>query len=80
MRKPVLTGFATHDWRAGHRAGHDRRRRCAQQPVLLVARVVQGLGGGVLIVALYVVIGRVFQEEHRPAAFAAMSSAWRSPR
>ncbi|QIZ34359.1 hypothetical protein [Saccharopolyspora sp. ASAGF58] len=36
----------------------------------------KGCGGGVLIVALYVMIGRVFPEEHRPAAFAAMSSAW----
>ncbi|WP_263399764.1 hypothetical protein [Saccharopolyspora pogona] len=32
-----------------------------------------------LIVALHVMIGRVFPEEHRPAAFAAMSSAWVVP-
>lgn len=47
--------------------------------VLLVARVLQGFGGGALIVALYVMIGRVFPEKHRPAAFAAMSSAWVVP-
>ncbi|TDD41562.1 MFS transporter [Saccharopolyspora elongata] len=47
--------------------------------VLLVARVLQGLGGGVLIVALYVMIGRVFPEEDRPAAFGALSSAWVVP-
>ncbi|KAA5832907.1 MFS transporter [Saccharopolyspora hirsuta] len=48
-------------------------------PVLLVARVLQGLAGGVLIVALYVMIARVFPEEHRPAAFGALSSAWVVP-
>ncbi|SEG61003.1 Predicted arabinose efflux permease, MFS family [Saccharopolyspora kobensis] len=47
--------------------------------VLLVARVLQGLAGGVLIVALYVMIARVFPEEHRPAAFGALSSAWVVP-
>jgi MFS family permease len=47
--------------------------------VLLAARVLQGLGGGVLIVALYVMIARVYPEEHRPAAFGALSSAWVVP-
>lgn len=47
--------------------------------VLLAARALQGLGGGVLIVALYVMIARVYPEEHRPATFGAISSAWVVP-
>ncbi|GAA0533960.1 MFS transporter [Saccharopolyspora subtropica] len=47
--------------------------------VLLVARVLQGLGGGALIVSLYVMIARVYPEEHRPAAFGVLSSAWVVP-
>lgn len=47
--------------------------------VLLLARVVQGLSGGVLIVSLYVMIARVYPERHRPAAFGALSAAWVVP-
>ncbi|WP_235877462.1 MFS transporter [Saccharopolyspora karakumensis] len=47
--------------------------------VLLLARVVQGLSGGVLIVSLYVIIARVYPERHRPAAFGALSAAWVVP-
>ncbi|QUH04617.1 MFS transporter [Saccharopolyspora erythraea] len=48
-------------------------------PTLLVARVLQGLGGGTQIVALYVMIARAYPEEHRPKAFGAISSAWVVP-
>ncbi|GAA2778995.1 MFS transporter [Saccharopolyspora taberi] len=48
-------------------------------PTLLVARVFQGLGGGAQIVALYVMIARVYPEQDRPAAFGALSSAWVVP-
>ncbi|GAA4860994.1 MFS transporter [Saccharopolyspora rosea] len=47
--------------------------------VLLGARVLQGLGGGVVIVSMYVMIARVYPERHRPSAFAALSSAWVVP-
>ncbi|WP_461144092.1 MFS transporter [Salinifilum aidingensis] len=47
--------------------------------VLLVARALQGIGGGAVIVALYVLIARVYPERHRPAAFGALSSAWIVP-
>lgn len=47
--------------------------------VLLVARALQGIGGGAVIVALYVMIARVYPERHRPAAFGALSSAWVVP-
>ncbi|MEV0379031.1 MFS transporter [Nonomuraea sp. NPDC050643] len=47
--------------------------------LFLVARAVQGLGGGAAIVALYVMIARVYPTEVRPKAFAAVSAAWVVP-
>ena len=47
--------------------------------VLIVGRVVQGLGGGLLITAIYVVIGQTYPEAARPKLFAATSSAWVVP-
>lgn len=46
---------------------------------LLAGRVVQGLGSGLMITALYVVIGQAYPERLRPALFAAFSSAWVVP-
>jgi MFS family permease len=46
---------------------------------LLAGRAVQGLGAGLLVVALYVVIGERFDEALRPKVFGAMSSAWVVP-
>jgi len=48
-------------------------------PVFLVGRVLQGYGAGALIVAVYVLVARVFPEERRPRVFAAMSAAWVVP-
>lgn len=45
----------------------------------VAGRAVQGLGGGLVIVALYVVVGRAFPERLRPAVFAAFSAAWVLP-
>ncbi len=45
----------------------------------VLARAVQGLGGGGVIVALYIVIARSYGEDLRPRVFAAMSSAWVLP-
>ncbi|MGF1431148.1 MFS transporter [Kitasatospora sp. LaBMicrA B282] len=42
-------------------------------------RAVQGLGGGLVIVALYVVVGRAFPEPLRPKVFAAFAAAWVLP-
>ncbi|MFE0460972.1 MFS transporter [Kitasatospora sp. NPDC058965] len=42
-------------------------------------RAVQGLGGGLVIVALYVVVGRAYPERLRPAVFAAFAAAWVLP-
>lgn len=46
---------------------------------LVVGRVVQGLGGGALITAVYVVIGTRYAEALRPKVFAALASAWVVP-
>ncbi|MEU6718133.1 MFS transporter [Nonomuraea sp. NPDC046802] len=47
--------------------------------LFLVARAVQGLGAGTAVVALYVMIARVYPMEVRPKAFAAVSAAWVVP-
>lgn len=50
-----------------------------QMWTFVAGRAVQGLGGGLLIVALYVVVGRAYPERLRPSVFAAFSSAWVLP-
>ncbi|MFI7416967.1 MFS transporter [Nonomuraea sp. NPDC049684] len=47
--------------------------------LFLVARAVQGLGAGSSIVALYVMIARVYPAVVRPKVFAALSAAWVVP-
>jgi MFS family permease len=47
--------------------------------LFLVARAVQGLGAGATIVALYVLIARVYPPVVRPKVFAALSAAWVLP-
>ncbi|MEU1507783.1 MFS transporter [Kitasatospora sp. NPDC005748] len=47
--------------------------------VFVAGRAIQGLGGGLVIVALYVVVGRAYPERLRPSVFAAFSSAWVLP-
>jgi MFS family permease len=47
--------------------------------VFLTGRVLQGLGGGALIVAVYVLVAREFPEQRRPRVFAALSAAWVVP-
>src|SRR3954451_6411734 len=46
---------------------------------LVAGRVVQGLGGGLIITAIYVIAGQVYPEHLRPPLFAAISSAWVLP-
>jgi len=46
---------------------------------LVAGRVVQGLGGGLIVTAIYVIAGQVYPERLRPALFAATSSAWVVP-
>ncbi|MGX7679436.1 MFS transporter [Jatrophihabitans sp. DSM 45814] len=47
--------------------------------ILVGARVVQGLAVGLLITAMYVVMGEAYPDEIRPRIFAALSSAWIVP-
>lgn len=46
---------------------------------LVVARGVQGLGGGLIITSAYVVIGETYSEALRPKVFALTASAWLVP-
>jgi MFS family permease len=46
---------------------------------LVSGRVVQGLGSGLMITAVYVVVGQAYPERLRPPLFAATSSAWVVP-
>lgn len=46
---------------------------------LVAGRVVQGLGSGLIITAVYVVIGHAYPEGIRPSLFAATASAWVVP-
>jgi MFS family permease len=47
--------------------------------VFVTARAVQGVGGGIIAVSLYVVAGRAYRPELRPRLFAAFSAAWVLP-
>ncbi|MFG2134079.1 MFS transporter [Streptomyces sp. NPDC048751] len=47
--------------------------------LFILGRAVQGLGGGLVIVALYVVVGRAYPEHLRPAIMAAFAASWVVP-
>lgn len=52
----------------------------AQDMLVLVAgRVLQGVGTGLYVVALYVLVARVFPTDRRPKVFAAFAAAWVIP-
>ncbi|NUR88810.1 MAG: MFS transporter [Nonomuraea sp.] len=51
----------------------------ASKELFLAARAVQGLGAGTTIVALMVMIARVYPTEVRPKVFAGLSAAWVVP-
>lgn len=48
-------------------------------PVFLAGRALTGLGGGLLVVMLYVIAGRVYPEDVRPRLFTYVSAAWVLP-
>lgn len=48
-------------------------------PVLVAGRVLQGLGGGGLTVALYVLVAQVYDDEDRPRILGAFAAAWVLP-
>lgn len=45
----------------------------------VAGRMIQGLGGGAVIVALYVVVARVYDESIRPRIFSFMAASWVIP-
>ncbi|MET3987740.1 MFS transporter [Streptomyces sp. PvR034] len=47
--------------------------------LFVLGRAVQGFGGGLVIVALYVVVGRAYDERLRPAIMAAFAAGWVVP-
>lgn len=47
--------------------------------VFVLGRLVQGLGGGFIIVSLYVLVGAIATPLHRPRYFAAFSLSWVFP-
>ncbi len=47
--------------------------------IFLAGRLIAGLGAGLIIVALYVVIGRAFPDALRPKVFSWISAAWVLP-
>ncbi|MFC7309856.1 MFS transporter [Streptomyces monticola] len=47
--------------------------------LFIVGRAVQGLGGGLVIVALYVVVSRAYPDHLRPAIMAAFAASWIVP-
>lgn len=47
--------------------------------LFVLGRAVQGLGGGLVIVALYVVVGRAYPERLRPSIMAAFAASWVVP-
>ncbi|MEV4131501.1 MFS transporter [Dactylosporangium sp. NPDC049742] len=46
---------------------------------LIAGRLVQGFGGGLITVALYVVVGRAYPASAHPRVFSALSAAWVLP-
>jgi MFS family permease len=48
-------------------------------PILLAGRLIAGLGAGLIVVALYVVIGRAYPDALRPKVFSWVSAAWVLP-
>ena len=48
-------------------------------PVLIMGRALEGLGTGAIIVAVYVLIARAFDESARPRAFSVLAAAWVLP-
>jgi MFS family permease len=47
--------------------------------ILVAARAIQGLGGGIFAAIVFASINKAFAEEDRPRAFAYMSAAWVIP-
>lgn len=51
----------------------------ASMELLILGRFLQGLGGGVVAVSMYVIIAEAYDERQRPAMFSYISAAWVVP-
>lgn len=72
-RRPFITGVALFG------VGALLAGAATSMPVLIGSRVLQGLGGGIGIVTVYVIIGRAYPDAVRPKVFALLSAAWVLP-
>ena len=72
-RRPMVAGLAA------FMAGLAVSGTATSMAQLVAGRCVQGVGAGLLITAIYVVLGATYPDEMRPRIFAAMSSAWVVP-
>lgn len=70
---PLATGIAA------FAAGLVVSGTAGAMPVFVLGRAVQGLGGGLVIVALYVVVGLAYPERLRPAVMASFAASWVVP-
>ncbi|MDB1089498.1 MFS transporter [Streptomyces sp. ACA25] len=70
---PVVAGIATFS------AGLLLSGTAQSMLMFVVGRAGQGIGGGLVIVALYVTVRRAYPEHLRPTALAALSAAWVVP-
>lgn len=70
---PVVAGIATFS------AGLLLSGLAQSMGVFVLGRAAQGVGGGLIIVALYVVVRRAYPEALRPSALAAFSASWVVP-
>ncbi len=72
-RLPVLAGVAV------FAAGLVLAGTAGSMVPFVVGRLVQGLGGGGIIVGIYVLIGQAYPDELRPRVFSYLAAAWVVP-
>lgn len=72
-RRPVVVGLAA------FMGGLALSGAATSIEQFVAGRCVQGLGAGLLITAIYVVLGAAYPARLRPRVFAALSSAWVAP-
>ena len=72
-RRPLVAGVAL------FAAGLVVSGTALTMPVLVAGRALQGLGGGTIGVALYVLVARVYPETLHPRIFALLAAAWVLP-
>ncbi|WP_405944546.1 MFS transporter [Streptomyces sp. NBC_00932] len=71
--RPLATGIAA------FAAGLLLSGTASSMWIFVAGRAVQGLGGGLVIVALYVVVSRAYSERLRPSIMAAFAASWVIP-